>query len=560
MTPIVIDTEIGNHIDDAFALAVACSAADLNLLAVTTTGESPRLRAALARRLLIAFGVNVPVAAGEALDEDRLRLRGCTRRLAEEAAVEASPTERLGAVDLLRQVVTESPGLTLVATGPLTNIARLLERYPEVESRIGRLVFMGGWASQGLPEYNLRTDPEALDVILRSKIPLLAVGYEVTLGCTLRRGLLERMASAEAPGPRYVYTLFEAWRSDTGRKVAPIMHDPLTLALLCREDLVRTVTFPVKVMLEKGPGRGALLRDPEGRPVRVCAEVDSAGYLEWLVDTITSGHMWKERGVAAVPRWHVQLKEAYHVSHYAGWSNMVEQAGHHVLIVVTGGTGSVMIGDDSYELSSGCALYIPMHTPFRMETEAGMRSYWFHFSCHAHASAVSCEELARIPGMDTFYPPQGETHFVVQSAEKILSYWLHPYSEGQVLSDAALLDALARLLLVAHAKEREASPDAVVQEAERFIQAHARQALSLEMISQHVGMSKYHLTRKFTKAYGVSPVQYHTRVRMQHAKRLLALRTMPVKEVAAQLGYSSLHAFSRAFHREVGVPPSMFAE
>lgn len=559
-TKVLLDSEIGNHIDDAVAMAALCNAPNLQLVGVTTTGEKAEWRAVLARRLLDAYGCcDVPVAAGKPPPAKSMELRGRSLEVAQEGSGCLPFVQRHSAVELMRDVIQANPGLTIIATAPLTNIAALLDEYPEIEASIGRIIFMGGWSTQALPEYNLRADPGAVARVLATAIPLTAVGYEVTLRCTLKRPHIKQLENAADEGPRFLHTLFKAWEHDA-KGVAPIMHDPLTVAALGAPHLARFQPVLLKVDLREGPGRGALYRAPDGKQVDVCTAVDTGAYLNWLVDTVAPDRFAQFERKIDPSLWHVQLQEAYHVSHYAGWCNAADTGEHHVVVLVSKGMGTLQVGRRKYELSEGAALYLPAHQPYNLETTGGMQSYWFHFFFHVHTSSTAHEVFYQVPGLQTYYPPHARTPLLREQAERILQYWLNPWLEGHLLCQASLLELLGHLFSISQEKPAASeSEDEVVQEAQHFIHANVRRHLTLEEIAQHVGMSKYHLARKFRAAYGLAPLQYHTYLRMQHAKRLLSLNTMPISEVAAQLGYASPHAFSRAFHREVGVPPSEYA-
>jgi len=96
--------------------------------------------------------------------------------------------------------------------------------------------------------------------------------------------------------------------------------------------------------------------------------------------------------------------------------------------------------------------------------------------------------------------------------------------------------------------------------AKRYVESHAHKHISLNEIAAQLGISRYYLSRSFTKLYGVTPLAYHLSLRMTLAKSLLATPHLSVSEVAARVGYGSVSAFSRSFQREVGVTPTQYRE
>ena len=95
-----------------------------------------------------------------------------------------------------------------------------------------------------------------------------------------------------------------------------------------------------------------------------------------------------------------------------------------------------------------------------------------------------------------------------------------------------------------------------IERARAFIHAGADHALTLEQVAAHAALSRFHLTRSFTQVFGLPPLAYHRRLRLEAAARLLKNDAMTPSQLAEQLGYASLSAFTRAFRQNFGVPPS----
>ena len=137
---IILDTDIGDDIDDAYALALLASHPGVQLLGITTAFGQTRERAELAAKLLQVIGrKDVPVHAGRR-GEAAIRDQYAWAR-----GFRSSAIKKEDAVTFLKQQFDRAPGeITLIAIGPLTNIGDLLSRHPEVKSKIRRLVIMGG--------------------------------------------------------------------------------------------------------------------------------------------------------------------------------------------------------------------------------------------------------------------------------------------------------------------------------------------------------------------------------------------------------------------------------
>ncbi len=178
----MLDTDIGSDIDDAFALALVLDSPELDLRAVTTVSGDSQARARIAAKMLWEAGrKNVTVAAGEPGG----KLDISQARWADGFTSPSMVSEK--AVDLLKQEIDRGQGRTVVvAIGPLTNVAALLQRYPEEKKKIKQIVLMGGSLARGYypgsgptAEYNIAADIPASRAVFSSGIPILMAPLDV---------------------------------------------------------------------------------------------------------------------------------------------------------------------------------------------------------------------------------------------------------------------------------------------------------------------------------------------------------------------------------------------
>lgn len=275
--PILLDTDIGSDIDDAFALALIIKSPELDLVGVTTVSGDTQARARLAAKMLWEAGRReVPVAAGEPgkpLPSEQTRW----------AHGFSSPQLRpQKAVDFLEGQLMRRPGeLTLVAIGPLTNIGSLLARHPDVRGKIKRIVLMGGSVARGYDgdpnstqEYNIASDPAAAQAVFSSGVPILMVPLDVTAMLQLDATGRQRIFSRPSPLSRALSALYRLWGHPT-----PTLFDPMAIAMLIEPSLCETRTLAIEVD-SKGYTR---VREGAPRNATVALHTDPAKFFDFFL-------------------------------------------------------------------------------------------------------------------------------------------------------------------------------------------------------------------------------------------------------------------------------------
>jgi inosine-uridine nucleoside N-ribohydrolase len=302
-TPIVIDCDPGH--DDAIAILLALASPELELRGLTTVAGNQTLdkttRNAL-KVLELAGRTDVPVAAGA--DAPLRRTLRTAPNVHGESGLDGpdlpEPTTRpvdVHAADALADWL--EPGVVLVPTGPLTNVALLLERHPDVRDRLERIVWMGGAIAEGnttpAAEFNAFVDPEAARIVFESGIPVTMIGLDVTHMALFGPAHAERLRGTGKAG-RAVAELadffLEFHRRRYGFEGAPI-HDAMAVAHVLDPTLVETVhcNISIETRSELCDGRTVVDRwNVTDRPRNAEAgiDVDAERFLELLVERIAS--------------------------------------------------------------------------------------------------------------------------------------------------------------------------------------------------------------------------------------------------------------------------------
>ena len=283
---VLVDTDIGDDIDDALALALVLQSPEIELQGVTTVFGDTHQRARLAAYLLKAYGCeDVPVAAGiQNPMQWRHRPSGVPQAaiLDDRVALPALSTTS-GPVLIVETALAHYGRLTLLCLGPLTNIATALTIEPHLFMAIRRIVMMGGSSSWPLPDWNVRSDARAAQIVLGAGIPVTMMGLNVTMRCQLREQDIERLnCSAQT---RLLSHLLAIWQRHRPRwhPRLPYLHDPLAVAALCCPQLFQFEEITARVM-SRGPLQGFMVpRLMNGPLVHAAVDVQVEAAREWVM-------------------------------------------------------------------------------------------------------------------------------------------------------------------------------------------------------------------------------------------------------------------------------------
>jgi purine nucleosidase len=299
--PVVIDTDIGADIDDAFAIGFALASPELEIRGITTVGrggppdpfvqyvskERDEDRAWLVGRFLAQSGAKpVPVAAGaDPQPKSPIDWQIQYRRHPAVVYNRTIKPVKESAVELLAKFANETDGLTIIALGPLTNIARFVQDHPDAAKKVKRIVIMGGSVKTGYegkarpePEWNIETDIAAAKSVFKSGIPLTIVPLDVTAKLTLDQKERDAIFAARSPLTWQLQNLYELWDRDT-----PVLFDPAAVAACFNEKLFTLAPMRLEVS-DKG-----MTLEAKGKPnADVAVKLDEAAFRKQFVERLRS--------------------------------------------------------------------------------------------------------------------------------------------------------------------------------------------------------------------------------------------------------------------------------
>jgi inosine-uridine nucleoside N-ribohydrolase len=300
--PVILDCDPGH--DDAIAMLLALASPELDVLGVTTVHGNQTLEKTTANALRVLDLVerpDVPVAAGA--DRPLQRELTVASHVHGESGLDGPALPPAGrpplgdhAVDFMERTIAASPErVTLLPTGPLTNVALLLERTGG--ANVERIVLMGGAIAEGnmtpAAEFNIWADPEAAQAVLHCGIDTTMIGLDVTHSAVTSRAVQERLRKVGTIGG-FVADLvdfFAVYHLETyGWDGAPI-HDAVAVAHVIRPGLVTTIERNVEVELGSELCRGRTvvdrwLRTDRPANAHVGIELDTDAFFDLLVERI----------------------------------------------------------------------------------------------------------------------------------------------------------------------------------------------------------------------------------------------------------------------------------
>jgi inosine-uridine nucleoside N-ribohydrolase len=290
---IIIDSDIGDDIDDAFALGLALSSPEFEILGVSASfGDTPT-RAKMFDRMLGELGrSDIPVAQGAPAN---VNLNAFTQRRYAEGGTFARATHA-NSVDFILDQARKYPGqVTLVAIGPLPNIGAMIDKDASAFRKLKRVVIMGGDVRPLLdpygvaapiaphPEWNIKNDITSAQKLFTVGVPLLVMPLDSTANLKLHEVARTALFAHGSMLTNILAGLYYEWSAHT-RSPTPILYDPMTLAALLEPSLCPLTPMHITV-----DDTGNTRETPGAPNAQVCLHSDADAFLQFYVKKV-AGH------------------------------------------------------------------------------------------------------------------------------------------------------------------------------------------------------------------------------------------------------------------------------
>lgn len=284
---IILDTDIGDDIDDAFALALALSSPELELLGVSASfGDTPARARMLDRMLGEAGRGDIAVAQGAPAP---VNLGAFTQRRYAEGGHFARPSHP-AAVDFILSQIRKYPGeITLVAIGPLPNVGALIDRDPAAFAKLKRVVIMGGNIAPLTdpygtappiaphPEWNIKNDIASAQKLFAAGVPVVMLPLDSTANLKMHEVARAALFARGTALSDALAVTYQQWAYHTG-KPTPILYDPMTLAVLLQPALCPLTPMHISV-----DDKGLTLQTPGAINAQVCLHSDAEAFLQFYL-------------------------------------------------------------------------------------------------------------------------------------------------------------------------------------------------------------------------------------------------------------------------------------
>lgn len=277
---VVIDTDLGDDLDDAYALVFALNSSELDVEGILTNNRHEKIDAQIAHKLMKTTGEAIPVFQG---------IPGGKGRISQEGFVEGynyEPEKLKENLDFFQELFQDE--IHYVATGGLTNLAFLLDKIPRMKDK-AKLTIMGGAINKDyhgkdrkIAEWNISSDVEASQKVFNSEAEVTVVPLDCTWNLELRREHILKIRESKRPWNQALNRLHTFWKQHHPRR-NPILFDVFAVAILIHDFLAEFEEHKISVT-----DYGKTVEDPKGKNIKVAMESQKEEFTKLFMERLLS--------------------------------------------------------------------------------------------------------------------------------------------------------------------------------------------------------------------------------------------------------------------------------
>lgn len=282
---VIIDTDIGDDIDDALALALAINSPEIEILGVTTVYGQVKTRAKLVAKILEEYGLqHIPVVPGFSkpiLNPEPKHVPNQAKVLKDKEVFNNILDTKV--VSFYEDIIDSERKVYIITIGAMTNLAVFLLNNPEMKNKI-EVISMAGSVYYPRVEYNVRCDPEAASIVFNSGVNLTLIPLDVTLRCRMNESIVSSFYTSKKHEVILLSHYLKYWQEHT--HCIPILHDPLAVAVLIRESFVKTKSEKIHVELCGTKTKGLLIPGNGSSEIKVAYDVNVEDFMDFFKERV----------------------------------------------------------------------------------------------------------------------------------------------------------------------------------------------------------------------------------------------------------------------------------
>ncbi len=228
----------------------------------------------------------------------------------------------------------------------------------------------------------------------------------------------------------------------------------------------------------------------------------------------------------------------------------------YLIVLVLSGSGTLMYNEKYYDLKAGSCFFIDCMVPYYHQSSLSdpWELMWIHFN------GATSKEYYRF--YSSLSEPVCSPHSFQELKEKLeslLDVNTHSDLTAEITSSRLIVDVLSILLQeVTNAKEEQGSRHQKMLDIRQYLDEHATEKFSLDELSEHFYISKYHLSREFKQQFGITPNLYVISKRITMVKKLLRFSDFSLEEIAMKCGFYDTSYMNKQFKKSEGISASDF--